>query len=84
MHIISHAFDKKSALDLICRPINYLIRRTAFAYDMVNAPDESYYARHYGDFIAEELISNGLSSATSLHDLACGQGRIIKELLEEA
>ena len=76
-----HAFDQKIGVGFDLSTHNYLIRRTAFAYDMVNAPDESYYARHYGDFIAEELISNGLSSATSLHDLACGQGRIIKELL---
>ena len=60
---------------------DYLVRRAASAYDMVNAPDESYYAEHYGDFIEEELISNGSTSEVRLQDLACGQGRIIRELL---
>ena len=76
-----HAWDRAIGLGFDEGAHNYLVRRAAAAYDMVDAPDESYYARHYGDFIEEKLISNGLISEARLLDLACGQGRIISELV---
>ena len=57
-----HAWDRAIGLGFDEGAPNYLVRRAAEAYDMVEAPDESYYARHYGDFIEEKLISNNLSS----------------------
>ena len=60
---------------------NFLVRRAAGAYDMMDASDEGYYARQYGDFIEEHLELHGPTSHDLMLDLACGQGRIISELL---
>ena len=76
-----NAWDRAIGLGFDEGAHNFLVRRAAAAYDMVDAPDESYYARHYGDFIEDKLISNGLVSQVNLLDLACGQGRIISELV---
>ena len=76
-----HNWDRAIGVEFDKKTHDYLVRRTASAYDMVTAPDESYYARHYGDFIEEELVSHGYTSQDKLYDLACGQGRIINELL---
>mgnify|MGYP000047034057 CR=1 FL=1 len=76
-----HAWDRAIGLGFDEGAHNYLVRRAAAAYDMVDAPDEIYYARHYGDFIEEKLNSNGLKSQARLLDLACGQGRMISELV---
>ena len=77
---ILHSWDRAIGLGFDEDIHNYLVRRAAKTYDMMDAPDETYYARHYGDFIEEKLVLNGLSSQATLLDLACGQGRIISEL----
>ena len=72
---LSTEFDKQGH--------DYLVKRTAVAYDMVSSPDEFHYARQYTDFIVGELNARGISQIPMLVDLASGQGRIIKSLLAE-
>jgi len=77
-----HAWDRAIGLGFDEGAHNYLVRRTAASYDMSDAADEAYYSRHYGDFIDEQIGLYAPVAGGLMLDLACGQGRIILELLD--
>jgi len=78
---ILNAWDKSLEVGFDESAHNFLVRRAAASYDMMDASDEAYYSRHYGDFIEEQLRLYAPISRKLTLDLACGQGRIISELI---
>ena len=59
-----------------------LIKNVAAKYDMFSKKDEIYYADQYENFIVSELLSLNKDPKYVLHDLACGQARMIKRMIE--
>ena len=80
---IINNIDQKLETEFDLKAHDFLVKRGASKYDMFKADDEKYYAKQYCNIIYNELNDRNLLNSTTVHDLACGQGRLIQELLKK-